>query len=117
MKNAAGALNGLYALEDEAIAAHSRVAEALEGMRVLLDRAIIHRYGKVYQISGLRAYRGIVKAYGVRVYNGKVGIRGYDLGDLRECKLINLLDEGDAIKLKIHQPKPKPDPRWHPNHR
>lgn len=63
--NVEASIAGLRALEDEAIAAHKRVAEALEGCRLLLHGATVKRYGKIYQISGLRAYRGIVHCYGV----------------------------------------------------
>lgn len=49
VSNAAGALDGLKALEDEAMAAHKRVDEALDGCRGLLIGAIIERYGKNLQ--------------------------------------------------------------------
>lgn len=98
MSNAAGTLAGLRALEDEAIAAHKRVAEALEGCRALLMGAIVERYGKTYQITGLREYRGIVHAYGVRFYPNEnmAGSRGYDLNDLRGCVILKYPDDGDA---------------------
>jgi hypothetical protein len=114
--NAGGALDGLFSLEDDALRAHKRVAECLEGIRVLLDRAVVRRNGKVYQLSGLQARRGIVHVYGVRIYDGKVGIRDYDLGDLRECKIIKYLKEGDA-ELPQHGRRPPPDLNWHPNHK
>lgn len=91
MNNAVGALEGIKQLEREAEQAHRRVAEALEGARVLLHGAIVKRYGLEYQIEGLRAYRGIVKAYGVRIYRSKArcdgkrkGTRQYDLGDFSQ---------------------------------
>lgn len=99
MSNAAGAFDGLKALEDEAISAHKRVAEALEGCRLLLHGAIVERYRLTYQITTLRSHRGIVKAYGVRFYpkKNKAGSRGYNLGDLRECKILKYPDQRDAI--------------------
>lgn len=98
MSNAAGALNGLKALEDEALAAHKRVEEALAGCRELLIGAIVERYGKTYQINVLRAYRGIVHAYGVRYYprDKAAGSREYDLNDLRECTILKYPFDGDA---------------------
>lgn len=98
MSNAAGALDGLRALEDDAIAAHKRVADALEGCRALLLGVIVERYGKTYQITGLRAYRGIVNTSGVRYYphDKMAGSRQYDLGDFRGCKVLKYPDQGDA---------------------
>lgn len=115
MKNTAGALDYLHELEAEAEKAHRRVADHLEGIRVLLDRATVKRYGRLYQLTTIRAHRGFVRCYGVRIYNGKAGVRGYDLGDLRECEIVEYFDrERDTPK---HVPKPNPDPRCHPNHR
>lgn len=98
MSNAAGALAGLKALEDEAMAAHKRVAEALEGCESLLLGAIVERYGKTYQITGLRADRGVVRAYGVRYYpqDKQAGSREYDLNDFRECIVLKYPSDGDA---------------------
>lgn len=72
MSNAAGALDGLKALEDEAIAAHKRVAEALEGCRLLLHGVIVERYHLTYQVTSLHARNGIVCAYGVRYYPNRL---------------------------------------------
>lgn len=96
MNNSDGALAGLFALEDEAELAHKRVASALEGARVLLFGAHVLRYGKKYQITALRAYRGIVHAYGVRIYDGRIGVRDYDLNDFRDCEIINYRHQRDA---------------------
>lgn len=98
MSNAAGALDGLKALEDEALAAHKRVAEALEGCRELLVGAIVERYGKTYQITSLREHRGIVNASGVRFYpkENMAGSRGYSLGNLRDCTILKYPNDGDA---------------------
>lgn len=96
MNNAAAALAGLKALEDEAITAHKRVADSLEGCRLLIHGATVERYGKIYRITHLRADRGVVLAYGVRVYDKKVGVRDYDLGAFRECKVIKYPEHGDA---------------------
>lgn len=119
--NAAGALAGLLALEDEAERAHNRVAEALEGARVLLDGAIVERYRQEYQITGLRAYRGVVHAYGVRIYRKKkrcddatIGVREYDLNDFRECKIIQYRDP-DAPPFPEAR-KPPANLCWHENH-
>lgn len=103
MSNAAGALDGLKALEDEAIAAHKRVAEALEGCRLLLYGAIVERYRLTYQITALREDRGIVHASGVRFYpkKNKAGYRDYDLGDLRDCKILKYPNEGDTPAEQI----------------
>lgn len=99
MSNAASALDGLKALEDEAIAAHKRVAEVLDGCKELLVGAIVERYGKTYQITGLRAYRGIVHAYGVRFYprDKMAGSRGYNLYDLRDCTILKYPNDGDTV--------------------
>lgn len=99
MSNAAGALDGLKALEDEAMAAHKRVADALEGCRLLLHGAIVERYRMIYQINSLRVHCGIVLASGVRFYpkENRAGCRGYDLGDLRDCKILKYPNDGDAI--------------------
>lgn len=100
MSNAAGALEGIKALERESEAAHQRVADALEGARVLLHGAIVSKYGLTYQITGLRAYRGIVRAYGVRWYGSKAkkpnGVREYDLHEFNGCKVLKYPDQGDA---------------------
>lgn len=98
MSNAAHAIASLKALEDEAMAAHKRVAEALEGCRVLLIGAIVERYGKTYKITALREYRGIVHASGVRFYprENMAGSRGYDLNDFRSCKILKYPEDGDA---------------------
>jgi hypothetical protein len=114
MSNTGVALAYLRGLEDEAAHHHKKVAEYLEAIRVLLDRATVQRYGKIYQLSGLRAYRGFVKAYGVRIYSGKAGVRAYDLGDLRECQLIAYFDQNNPIPKK---PRGRPrDVCWHQSH-
>lgn len=98
MSNAAGALDGLKSLEDEAMVAHKRVEEALAGCLQLLIGAIVERYGKTYQITGLRAHRGIVHAYGVRFYpkDSMAGSREYDLNDFRECTVLRYPTDGDT---------------------
>lgn len=103
MSNAAGALAGLRALEDEAIAVHKRVEEALEGCRSLLIGAIVERYGKTYQVDTVRAYRGLILCYGVRYYPNKneIGTHGYSLGEFRDCKILKYPNDGDAPTRKI----------------
>lgn len=98
MSNAVGALAGLKALEDEALATHKRVEEALAGCKELLIGAIVERYGKTYKIAGLRADRGIVRAYGVRYYpqDKQAGSREYDLYDLRGCDILKYPTDGDT---------------------
>lgn len=96
MNNAAGALEGIKQLEREAEQAHKRVAEALEGARVLLHGAIVKRYGNEYQITSLHTHRGgQVGCYGVRIYRTKarsdgkrIGIRDYDLGRFTDCEVL-----------------------------
>lgn len=93
-------------LEREAEAAHRRVADALEGARNLLHGAIVERYGKQWQITSLRAHRGVVGAYGARYYGpGKeIGKRSYDLSTFRGCKVLKYPSEGDAISSPAQTP-------------
>lgn len=115
MSNAAGALDGLKALEDEALAAHKRVAEALEGCRLLLHGAIVERYGLTYQITSMYAHRGVVHASGVRFYpkQNRRGYRDYSLGDLRECKILKYPNERDATPEQIIPRRLLQTPRVH----
>lgn len=109
MSNAAGAIDGLKALEDEALAAHKRVAEALKGCRVLLIGAIVEKYGKTFQITALRDYRGIVHAYGVHFYPHKntAGTRDYDLCDLQGCIILKYPSDGDAPIKPVTPQRPR----------
>lgn len=121
MSNSGPAIAHLLSAEADAARASELVASELDGVRTLLHGAIVRRWGKVWQISTIRAAFGVVRVYGVRFYRGvpgrrqdQVGARAYDLGTLRECEIVHFA--GQIPEPPQRPRRPAKPVNWHPNH-
>jgi hypothetical protein len=80
----------------DALRAHAASVDAIqeqvrnlwEDVAPLIVGLRVRRYGRIWQICSGNTYRGIVHVYGVTVRGDKIGTRGFSLGRLDECEVL-----------------------------